>query len=143
MSNKTVQRLLRESRRGHPIDSDMLGDMGVSAALAHMVKSGWLQRLSQGVYLLTGDTPSRDGTITVIIRSICKVHRPAILVPSVFRTDMRASLIGSHLKASLRCEPSVPQSVSCEKTRPVRKTAPLRQLALRPIVQASSQSGGQ
>lgn len=49
MRNKTVQRLLQESRRGYPIDSGMLRDMGVSAALAaHMVKSGWLQCLSQG-----------------------------------------------------------------------------------------------
>lgn len=75
MSNKTVQRLLQESRRGHPIDSSMLRDMGVSAALAaHMVKSGWLQRLSQGVYLLTGDTPSRDGSITYLGRCIPGLH---------------------------------------------------------------------
>ncbi|QCX51392.1 type IV toxin-antitoxin system AbiEi family antitoxin domain-containing protein [Ralstonia pseudosolanacearum] len=75
MSNKTVQRLLQESRRGHPIDSDMLREMGVSAALAaYMVKSGWLQRLSQGVYLLTGDTPSRDGSIAYLSRCIPGLH---------------------------------------------------------------------
>lgn len=75
MSNKTVQRLLQESRRGQPIDSEMLRDMGVSAALAsHMVKSGWLQRLSQGVYLLTGDIPSRDGSIAYLTRCIPGLH---------------------------------------------------------------------
>ncbi|RDV00661.1 type IV toxin-antitoxin system AbiEi family antitoxin domain-containing protein [Trinickia dinghuensis] len=75
MSNKTVQRLMQESRRGHPIDSDMLRGMGVSAALAaHMVKSGWLQRLSQGVYLLTGDTPTRDGSIAHLTRRIAGLH---------------------------------------------------------------------
>lgn len=75
MSNKTVRRLQQESRRGHPIDSGMLRDMGVSAALAaHMVKSGWLQRLSQGIYLLTGDTPSRDGSIVYLGRRIPGLH---------------------------------------------------------------------
>lgn len=75
MSNKTVQRLLRECRRGHPISSAMFREMGISNALAaYMVKSGWLQRLSQGVYLLTGDTPSRDGTLTHLTRCIPGLH---------------------------------------------------------------------
>ncbi|WP_175773250.1 type IV toxin-antitoxin system AbiEi family antitoxin domain-containing protein [Paraburkholderia phenazinium] len=75
MSNKTVQRLMREGRRGQPIDSDMLRDMEISPALAaYMVKSGWLQRLSQGVYLLTGDTPTRDGSIAYLSRRITGLH---------------------------------------------------------------------
>lgn len=75
MSNKTVQRLMQESRRGHPIDSGMLRDMGISTALAsHMVKSGWLQRLSQGVYLLNGDMPTRDGSIAYLSRRIAGLH---------------------------------------------------------------------
>jgi hypothetical protein len=42
----------------------MLRDMGASAASAlQMCKSGWLERLSQGVYLLTGDALSPDGCI--------------------------------------------------------------------------------
>lgn len=75
MSNKTVQQLLRGCQRGHPIDSAMLREMGISNALAaYMVKAGWLQRLSQGVYLLTGDTPSRDGAITYLTRCIPGLH---------------------------------------------------------------------
>jgi hypothetical protein len=75
MSNKTVQRLMREGRRGQPIDSDMLRGMEISPALAaYMVKSGWLQRLSQGVYLLTGDTPTRDGSIAYLSRRITGLH---------------------------------------------------------------------
>lgn len=75
MSNRTVQRLMLESRRGHPIDSGMLRAMGISAALAsHMVKSGRLKRLSQGVYLLTGDTLTRDGTIVFLTRRIAGLH---------------------------------------------------------------------
>lgn len=75
MSNKTVQQLLRQCPRGQPIDSAMLRHLGISNALAsYMVKSGWLQRLSQGVYLLTGDSPSRDGTITYLGRCIPGLH---------------------------------------------------------------------
>ncbi|AQQ27294.1 MULTISPECIES: type IV toxin-antitoxin system AbiEi family antitoxin domain-containing protein [Burkholderia cepacia complex] len=75
MSNKTVQRLMQETLRGYPIDSEMLRNMGVSAALAsHMVKSGWLQRLSKGTYLLTGDTPSRDGIIAYLDRRVPGIH---------------------------------------------------------------------
>lgn len=75
MSKRTVLQLMRESRRGHPIDSDMLRGMGISAALAaHMVKSGWLQRLSQGVYLMTGDTPTRDGSIAYLTRPVTGLH---------------------------------------------------------------------
>ncbi|CAB3736377.1 hypothetical protein LMG24238_06224 [Paraburkholderia sediminicola] len=75
MSNKTVQQMLRGCRRGHPIDSAMLREMGISNALAaYMAKAGWLRRLSQGVYLLTGDTPSRDGTITYLTRCIPGLH---------------------------------------------------------------------
>ena len=75
MSNKTVLQLLRECRRGDPIDSAMLRKMGISNALAaYMVKAGWLHRLSQGVYILTGDTPSRDGTITYLTRCMPGLH---------------------------------------------------------------------
>ncbi|ABE35816.1 AbiEi antitoxin N-terminal domain-containing protein [Paraburkholderia xenovorans] len=65
--------MLRGCGRGHPIDSALLREMGISNALAaYMVKAGWLRRLSQGVYLLTGDTPSRDGTITYLTRCVDK-----------------------------------------------------------------------
>ncbi|WP_414443247.1 type IV toxin-antitoxin system AbiEi family antitoxin domain-containing protein [Burkholderia sp. 22PA0106] len=75
MSNNSVQRLMQESPRGFPIDSDMLRAWGVSAALAsHMVKAGWLQRLSQGAYLLTGDKPAGDGTIAYLSRRIPGLH---------------------------------------------------------------------
>lgn len=75
MGNKTVQQLLRQCSRGQPIDSATLREMGISNALAsYMVKSGWLQRLSQGVYLLTGDSPSRDGVITYLSQCIPGLH---------------------------------------------------------------------
>ena len=75
MSNRTVQRILQETRRGQPIDSGVLRDMAVSAAsAAQMVKSGWLERLSQGVYLLTGDTPSVNGCIAYRSHCIPGLH---------------------------------------------------------------------
>ena len=53
----------------------MLRDMGVSAALAHeLVKAGWLQRLSRGAYLVTGDVPTRDGTIAFLGRRVPGMH---------------------------------------------------------------------
>jgi len=77
MGNKatTVQRLLQETKRGHPLDPETLREMGVSTALAaHMVKSGWLQRLSRGAYVLTGDVPSRDGTIAFLSQRVPGMH---------------------------------------------------------------------
>ncbi|MDP9651222.1 hypothetical protein J2793_006697 [Paraburkholderia caledonica] len=53
----------------------MLRHMGISAVLAaHMVKSGWLRGLSRGVYLLTGDTPTKDGSIEYLTRRIAGLH---------------------------------------------------------------------
>lgn len=75
MIDKAVQRLMRESRRGHPIDSAALHAMGISASFALlMVKAGWLRRLSQGVYLLLGDTPTREGSIAYLRRRIPGLH---------------------------------------------------------------------
>lgn len=75
MANKTVQRIMDEVPRGQPIDSGMLRDMGISAALASSLeKSGWLQRLSQGIYLLRGDEPSIAGIIAFLSRRIPGLH---------------------------------------------------------------------
>jgi hypothetical protein len=75
MASKTLQRLMEEAPRGQPLDTDMLKDMGVSPALAtYLVKSGWLQRLAKGAYLLTGDTPSRDGIIAYLSRRVPGLH---------------------------------------------------------------------
>lgn len=75
MANRTVQHLMQVAPRGQPLDTDMLRDFGVSPAQAtYMVKAGWLQRLSRGVYLLTGDRPSRDGIIAYLARHIPGLH---------------------------------------------------------------------
>lgn len=73
--DKAVQRLMQETRRGHPIDSAALRSMGISAPLTlQMVKAGWLRRLSKDVFLLIGDTPTRDGTIAFLHRRIPGLH---------------------------------------------------------------------
>lgn len=57
------------------MDSAMLRDLGVSVALAQrLVEHGWMMRLSPGAYLLTGDAPTRDGTIAFLRRRIRGLH---------------------------------------------------------------------
>ena len=49
--------LFREVKPGHPVTSEELGALGVSADLAvHYVRAGWLTRLARGVYARP-DTP--------------------------------------------------------------------------------------
>ena len=75
MGNKTVQRLMEEAPRGQPLDTVLLRDLGVSPALAsHMVSAGWLRRLAQGTYMLTGDEPSRDGVLAYLSRRVPGLH---------------------------------------------------------------------
>jgi hypothetical protein len=39
-----------------------------------MVRAGWLLRLAKGVYLLTGDTPSRDGILSYLAGQVPGLH---------------------------------------------------------------------
>lgn len=49
--------LFREVKPGHPVTSEELGALGISADLAvHYVRAGWLTRLARGVYARP-DTP--------------------------------------------------------------------------------------
>lgn len=75
MANKTVQHLMQAAPRGQPLDTGMLRDLGISPPQAtYLVKSGWLQHLSRGAYLLTGDRPSRDGILAFLGRRIPGLH---------------------------------------------------------------------
>ncbi|WP_425952995.1 type IV toxin-antitoxin system AbiEi family antitoxin domain-containing protein [Ralstonia pseudosolanacearum] len=75
MGSKTLQRLMEYAPRGQPLDHEMLRDIGVSPRItSYMVDAGWLQRLSYGAYLLTGDSPSRDGIIAFLSRRIPGLH---------------------------------------------------------------------
>lgn len=73
-SYSSIRRLL-ETLRGEPVETSTLAEYGVSSQLAsYLAKSGWLQHLSRGVYLLVGDQPSRDGCLTYLARRTPGLH---------------------------------------------------------------------
>jgi hypothetical protein len=75
MASKTLQRLMDVAPRGQPLDPQMLRDCGISPQqTTYLVSAGWLQRLSKGAYLLTGDTPTRDGILAYLSRRIPGLH---------------------------------------------------------------------
>ncbi len=74
-SNSSVRRLLEALPRGEPVETSTLAGYSVSPQLAsYLAKSGWLQHLSRGVYLLAGDQPSRDGSLMYLARRIPGFH---------------------------------------------------------------------
>ncbi|MCC5805441.1 MAG: type IV toxin-antitoxin system AbiEi family antitoxin domain-containing protein [Opitutales bacterium] len=59
-----IKRLQTSAPRGRPLDSADLAQFGVSSDLAYFyAKSGWLERLARGTYMLAGDTLGRDGCL--------------------------------------------------------------------------------
>lgn len=71
MVKNAVQLLMHEAPRGQPLDTALLRQFGVSPAQTHyLVTAGWLQRLSKGAYLLTGDAPTTEG-ILIYLRPHC------------------------------------------------------------------------
>ncbi len=74
-SNNSIQRLLDALPRGEPVETATLTKHDVSPQLAsYLAKSGWLQHLSRGVYLLVGDQPSRDGCLSYLARHSHGLH---------------------------------------------------------------------
>jgi hypothetical protein len=74
-SNSSIRRLLSTLPRGEPIEMPTLAAQGVSPQLAsYLTKSGWLQHLSRGAYLLVGDQPSRDGCLNFLARRTPGFH---------------------------------------------------------------------
>ena len=70
-----MRRLLEALPRGEPVETSTLAENGVSPQLAsYLAKSGWLQHLSRGVYLLAGDQLSRDGCLTYLARRTPGLH---------------------------------------------------------------------
>lgn len=74
-SHSSIRRLLEALPRGEPVETATLAAHGVSPQLAsYLAKSGWLQHLSRGLYLLVGDQPSRDGCLTYLARRTPGFH---------------------------------------------------------------------
>ncbi|SEB12365.1 type IV toxin-antitoxin system AbiEi family antitoxin domain-containing protein [Paraburkholderia sartisoli] len=75
MSDRKIQRLIKNAPRGQPLDPAMLRSFDISPAqTTYLVSAGWLQRLSKGAYLVTGDVASVEGIITYLSRRIPGLH---------------------------------------------------------------------
>lgn len=55
--------------RGEPLDIAFLKEKGLNPShAAHLAKAGWLTHLGRGVYMLPGDTLTRDGCLAFLMR---------------------------------------------------------------------------
>jgi len=71
-SFKTV---LAKLPRGEPLGSAMLAKYGVSAFRASaLARSGWLTHLVRGVYMLPGDTLTRDACLAFLAQQVAGLH---------------------------------------------------------------------
>lgn len=79
MSSKVRHSLIKALHvsvpHGRPMDLAVLNAQGVSAFLAaKYVRSGWLERLEQGVYTFAGDTLNRDQCLLFLQGQITGLH---------------------------------------------------------------------
>ena len=75
MSRNTIQLLMERTQRGLPIDAGTLRECGITPANAtYLTSAGWLQRLSKSVYLLKGDTLTRDGILAFLSSRLPGIH---------------------------------------------------------------------
>lgn len=71
----SFKRLLAILPRGTPLDVDFLRSHGLSAHHAsHLAKAGWLTHLGRGVYMLPGDTLTRDACLAYLMRRHQGLH---------------------------------------------------------------------
>lgn len=71
----SFKRLLTVLPRGTPLDVTFLKVHGLSAFhAAHLAKGGWLTHLGRGVYMLPGDTLTRDGCLAYLMRKHAGLH---------------------------------------------------------------------
>ncbi len=75
LRHSLIKSLQVSVQRGQPMDLAMLAAQGVSAFLAAKhARSGWLKRLSQGVYAFAGDTLNRDQCLLFLQGRISGLH---------------------------------------------------------------------
>jgi hypothetical protein len=71
----SFKRLLAELPRGEPVSTAALKDRGVSAFRASaLARNGWLVHLARGVYMLPGDTLTRDGCLAFLSQLVPGLH---------------------------------------------------------------------
>jgi hypothetical protein len=67
--------VLAQLPRGEPLGSAMLAQFGVSAYRASaLARSGWLTHLARGVYMLPGDTLTRDACLAFLSHQVTGLH---------------------------------------------------------------------
>lgn len=75
ISTFSLKTLLAELPRGEPFSTADLQARGVSAFRASALgRSGWLTHLARGVYMLPGDTLTRDGALAFVSRQTPGLH---------------------------------------------------------------------
>lgn len=73
--NFSFKKTLAALPRGEPLGIRVLAKHGVTSFRASLLaRSGWLNRLGRGVYMLPGDTLTRDGSLAFISGRISGVH---------------------------------------------------------------------
>jgi hypothetical protein len=73
--HKSIKALQGAFPRGTPFDSEQLGDLGVSSALAHhYLKSDWLARLGRGVFMFPNATLRREDSLSFLSRHVEGLH---------------------------------------------------------------------
>lgn len=71
----SFKRLLRVLPRGEPLGTTYLSAHGLTAGHAsHLARDGWLVHLGRGVYMLPGDTLTRDGSLAFLSRTVPGLH---------------------------------------------------------------------
>jgi hypothetical protein len=71
----SFKQLLAELPRGEPLSTAALGARGVSAFRASdLARSGWLTHLGRGVYMLPGDTLTREGCLVYLSQRVSGFH---------------------------------------------------------------------
>lgn len=73
--NFSFKHVLAELPRGEPLGPSVLAKHGVNAFRASaLARSGWLVRLARGVYMLPGDTLTRDGSLAFLAQRAPGFH---------------------------------------------------------------------
>jgi hypothetical protein len=71
----SFKELLATLPRGEPVNTAELTKLGVSAFRASaLARSGWLVHLARGVYMLPGDTLTRDGSLAFLSSQLPGLH---------------------------------------------------------------------
>ena len=137
----SFKRALSELPRGEPLSTAVLREHGVSEFRASALgRSGWLTHLGRGVYMLPGDTLTREGCLAYLGQHVPGIHVggktalawggypaerqfPGSPVPMGQPIEAAALMVHATLPCSLSSDPAV----RCRSSERVRiSTSPER-----------------